>query len=254
MNLTPQHVVRNAQFFHTDAVTLLKNVKEAALIFADPPFNIGVQYENWTDSMTREQYLKFTADWMSAAGAGLQNTGSLWINIPDEWAAECVVIGKRLGFKLENWCIWHFRFGVCQPSRFIKSKTHALWFSLGSPRVIREAALVPSDRAALYDDPRSPTGLRMDLDVWGFDKFWGRVTGTSAERRPLHPNQLPEKYLQRIVGVCSLPGELVVDPFCGSGTTATVAEKMDRRVVTGDVSLDYLKSASERCASGPVRL
>src|SRR5690606_22889011 len=138
----------------------------------------------------------------------------------------------------------HYRFGVHQPSRFIRSKSHALWFSKGDPYVNEEAALVQSDRAAIYNDNRiyesSRGGMRMDLDVWGFDRFWGRVQGNNKERRPLHDNQLPEVYLKRVIGVCSKPGDLVIDPFCGSGTTATVARAMGRNCITGDISAAYI--------------
>ena len=95
--------------------------------------------------------------------------------------------------------------------------------------------------------------MRMDLDVWGFDRYWGRITGNNKERRALHPNQLPEAYLRRVISLCTEPGDLVVDPFCGSGTTATVALSLGRNVITGDVCEQYLNSAAERITKGVAR-
>ena len=229
------------------------------LIFMDPPFNIGEPYGTWDDQKSEEDFLECLERWFTGAEAILADTGSLWVNIPDQWAAECVChLRHVLHMKMENWCLWHFRFAQNQPYRFLRSKTHALWFSKGDPFVDASAALVPSDRAAIYDDPRiydsAQGGMRMDLDVWGFERYWGRVQGNNKERRPLHPNQLPEKYLERIVGVCCPHGGLVLDPFCGSGTTATVARSMGRRCITGDIDREFAESALERIRHGAIRV
>ena len=166
-------MVGNAEFHFSDAVEFLRHLDLApALIFADPPFNIGVSYTQTNDNKPPAEYREWTREWLLAASSVLADDGSLWVNIADKWAADVVTILRdECGLKMENWCIWHFRFGVCQPHRFIVSKTHVLWFSKGDPIVNTEAALVPSDRAAVYGDWRSPTGKRMDLDVWGFDQF-----------------------------------------------------------------------------------
>jgi site-specific DNA-methyltransferase (adenine-specific) len=254
----PNIQVDLATFVHADACDFLVQHTAygdtPAIIFADPPFNIGVEYATADDDKPDDQYLKWTETWFGLAAGCLAADGSLWVNIPDRWAAEFVLLGKRLGLKLENWAIWHHRFGTWQPKRFIVSKTHALWFSKGKPFVDPTAALVRSDRAAIYSDARTVdnAGWRMELDVWGFDPYWGRVQGNNRERRPLHPNQLPEQYLKRIISVCSEEGHTVLDPFCGSGTTATVANALRRYCVTSDVSEVYLKSAAERCALGMI--
>ena len=65
------------------------------LIFADPPFNWDVPYDQWHDGMPRAQYERFTFDWLDACIDVLSPTGSLWVNIPDDSAAEAVVHLKR---------------------------------------------------------------------------------------------------------------------------------------------------------------
>jgi site-specific DNA-methyltransferase (adenine-specific) len=254
-----EHQTEYCEFILASAQQLMQDLlvqcRYPALIFADPPFNMGVSYTNSDDTKTEQQYLEFTELWMTSAANLLPGSGSLWVNVPDCWAAHVVLLAKQLGLKLENWCIWHYRFGVWQPNRFIHSKTHALWFSKGNPIVNVETAMVPSDRAIIYDDARciGNAGTRMDLDVWGFDQFSGRVQGNNKERRPLHPNQLPEWYLNRVISLCSDAGHIVVDPFCGSGTTACVAQHLGRHCVTGDISKIYLQSAYERCLAGVAR-
>jgi DNA modification methylase len=232
----------------------------ADLIFADPPFNIGVEYgAHCDDEKDAPDYERELREWISYASEAMKPTGSFWLHLPDRWAANAVVYGRDvLGLKLENWVVWHYRFGMWRQNRFINSKCNGLWFSKGNPKVHPEAALVPSDRAVVYADARTDgtqnPGMRMDLDVWGFDPFWGRVQGSNAERRPLHKNQLPELYLDRIIRLTTDPVDLVVDPFCGSGTTATVATTLKRRCYTGDSSLEILQSAIERIKGGAVRI
>lgn len=244
--------------YHADALEILRWLPhQANLVFLDPPFNQGEPYDGMSDAVPEDQYVDRLGEWISAAKDRLVSTGSLWLNLPDRWAAEAVMIAKRIRLKLENWCIWHYRFAQCQRTRFLRSKTHALWFSKGNPYVNTEAAQVPSDRASLYNDPRiheSPNGgHRMDFDVWGFEPYWGRVQGNNVERG-ITPNQLPERYLARVVGVCSAPGALVLDPFCGSGTTATVCKALGRRCVTGDQSRRYAETALERVRRGAIHL
>lgn len=246
--------------YHSEALRLLSELdKEPTLIFMDPPFNNGSSYPDWDDNIDRTDFFEFLMNWMSQAASCLADNGSIWMHLPDEWAADAVIIGRdTLDLHLENWIIQHYRFGQCQKSRFIRSKCHGLWFSKGDPKVNVEAAMVPSDRAAIYDDERTwdteEPGMRMDLDVWGFDQYWGRIQGNNKERRPLHPNQLPEKYLERIIRVLTDKGDLVVDPFCGSGTTAVVASALKRFCITGDLTKSYAVSTLDRLAKGAVRV
>lgn len=237
------------------------------LVFADPPFNWNRAYDKWQDDMPREDYLKFTREWISICAGGLRPAGSLWINIPDDTAAEIVVFVKNeLKFEMENWCIWHYRFGQNTKARFINSKVHALWFVKPDPEGLRQHTwnrdeiLEPSDRASIYEDPRTMSkrdgvapGMRVPMDVW-YGKYWGRIQGNNTERRKGHDNQLPEAYLERVIRACSNPGDTVLDPFTGSGTTGVIAHALGRNFIGTEYSADNAKRAFERIKQGPVRL
>jgi len=222
------------------------------LVFADPPFNRGVRYDRWSDDLSREAYERFTFDWMDACIDTLSRRGSMWINVPDEIAAEVVLHGKRRGLHLMNWCIWHFRFGVHRRTGFIESKTHALCLVRDPIRRIwnPDPILEPSDRSTVYEDKRTRSKpgrstLRVPLDVW-YGAFWGRIHGKSRERRASHHNQLPEAYLERVILASSDPGSLVLDPFCGSGTTSTVARAYGRPSISIEISPSTARHAWER--------
>jgi site-specific DNA-methyltransferase (adenine-specific) len=244
-----------------DCREVLKELPERGvdLIFADPPFNWDVPYGEWDDSRPRADYLGFTREWLDACLRTLSDHGSLWVNIPDDTAAEVVVHLKQRGLVMINWCVWHFRFGQHRVGNFIVSKVHALYFARDRDNRVwnPQAVLEPSDRAAIYDDPRTrrtrQPGLRVPLDVW-YGPLWGRIRGNNKERRKEHHNQIPEVYLERVIRACSDAGQLVLDPFLGSGTTCTVARALGRRSVGIEYSRGNAASAFERIQAGPVRL
>jgi site-specific DNA-methyltransferase (adenine-specific) len=229
------------------------------LIFADPPFNWDVPYQDWNDARPRQEYLSFTHQWLDSCLRVLHERGSFWINIPDDTAAEVVVHLKERGLQMINWCVWHFRFGQHRTGNFIVSKVHVLYFARDrNARVWNpQAVLEPSDRAAIYDDRRTRVtrqpGMRVPLDVW-YGANWGRIQGNNRERRKNHQNQIPEVYLERVIRACSNEGQLVLDPFLGSGTTSTVARALRRRSMGIEYSSRSAASAFERIQAGPVRL
>lgn len=258
-----------------DLLPAIPEVKKSQLdlVFADPPFNWARKYDQWHDKMPDKDYLDFTYAWIDLCAEGLRPGGAFWINIPDDWAAEIVVhlkakrnAGGEPAFKLINWCIWHYRFGQNTNGRFINSKVHALYFVKegevdGRGRVWNSGEILEiSDRRSIYFDARTenkrdgmPSGLRVPMDVW-YGKFWGRVQGNNKERRHYHDNQLPEVYLERVIRACSDPGDTVLDPFTGSGTTGVMARALGRRFIGTEFSSENARNAHERIKAGPVRL
>ncbi|MCA9292000.1 MAG: site-specific DNA-methyltransferase [Phycisphaerales bacterium] len=235
-----------------DVLANLPDRGSVDLIFADPPFNWDVPYEEWNDGMARAAYERFTFEWLDGCIDALTPTGALWVNIPDDTAAEIVVHLKRRGLTMINWCVWHFRFGQNRNSSFIMSKVHALYFAKDPDARTwnPDAVLEQSDRASIYRDPRTMAkgenkGMRVPMDVW-YGKYWGRIQGNNKERRHNHHNQIPEVYLERVILACSDEGDLVLDPFLGSGTTVTVARAWNRRSIGIEYSQGNAASAWER--------
>ncbi len=249
-----------------DCLAMLPMIEEGSvdLVTADPPFNWSVDYGTCKDKLDGAGYLQFTRNWLDQCIRVLTPTGSLWVNIPDDWAAEIVIHLKARGLTMVNWCINHFRFGQNRDSNFIVSKTHLLYFAMHPKQRVwnPDAILEESDRAAVYDDPRTRTkksaatgrsGKRVPLDVW-YGSYFGRVQGNSKERRPLHNNQQPEVVLERIIRGCSNPGQLVLDPFLGSGTACVVARALNRRSIGIEIDKLLATSAFERIQAGSVRV
>ncbi|MEZ6164240.1 MAG: site-specific DNA-methyltransferase [Phycisphaerales bacterium] len=196
------------------------------LVFADPPFNWARDYDRhetgdaWDDAaMSRDEYLGFTYEWLELCAGALKPSGSMWVNIPDDSAAEIVVHLKKIGMHMVNWCVWHYRFGQNTKGRFINSKVHALYFCKDPAKRTwnPEPILEVSDRRAIYGDPRTeskkdglPAGMRVPMDV-GWQVLGER--GATTDARAKNDNQLPEVYLHRVIAGCSNPGDVVLDPF-----------------------------------------
>jgi site-specific DNA-methyltransferase (adenine-specific) len=157
----------------------------ADLVFADPPFNIGYAYDVYKDKKPYEQYYEWTKQWMAACKRALKPTGSFYIAIGDDYAAEVRMIGRDLGLTLRNWIIWHYTFGQNTQMKFSRSHTHIFYFVCDpknftfNDREIR----FPSARHTVYKDRRGHPLGRLPDDTW--DEF-PRVCGTFKERAGWH--------------------------------------------------------------------
>lgn len=235
------------------------------LIFADPPFNINHGYRGFKDKKSKLEFIRFTHAWLRLCWSRLAPQGVLCLHGPDFLAKQYVLweMDNRLSEHAIAWCNWHYRFGQCNDSNWIDSRCHLMVYAKCPDNFTwnPDDVLVDSDRATKYGDRRteatSRPGKRLPLTVWGVESdgpFWGRVQGNSRERRTGHPNQLPEVYLERIIRAYTNEKDRVLDPFCGSGTTPTVAVALGRDCVAIDVSPESIASARQRVKEGPVRV
>ena len=215
------------------------------MVFADPPFNIGYQYDQYQDTLKKDKYLHWTRDWMSACAGVLKPTGSFYIAIGDEYAAHIRLIGEELGLHCRNWIIWHYTFGQQTKNKFARSHAHIFYFVKDDKQFTfnEHAVRLPSDRQLIYNDKRADGRGKMPDDVWN---TYARVCGTFKERQGWHPCPMPELLLSRIVAASSNPGELVTDPFNGSGTTAAAAKQLGRDYCGFDISEDYVENTKKR--------
>lgn len=229
---------------------VLRAVQEpfADLVFADPPFNIGYKYDQYHDRKRHKKYLAWTRDWLAASVRVLQPHGSIYVAIGDEYAAHIkLILEDELKLTLRNWVIWHYTFGQQTKNKFARSHTHILYFVKDAKNFVFNDGMVRvlSDRQKKYKDKRANPAGKMPDDVWN---EYPRICGTFTERTG-HPCQMPESLLARIIRTSSNEGDWVLDPFCGSGTTATVAHKLNRTYTSIDLSESYAQATRERIAN-----
>lgn len=228
----------------------------AQLVFADPPFNIGFEYDTYRDSKPPAEYLSWCDQWLAECYRVLAPSGSMWVAIGDEYAAEIKTRLDGLGLHWRNWLIWHYTFGVHCAGKFSRCHAHILYYCKDRDRRTWHPERINqvSTRMEIGDKRAAEKG-KTPPDVW----TESRVCGTFGERvkaegndKSGYPCQMPEAILRRIIAVATEPGELVVDPFGGSGTTAAVAKKLGRSYWTCELSVAYAQLIRERLAAPTV--
>jgi site-specific DNA-methyltransferase (adenine-specific) len=232
------------------------------MAFADPPFNIGYDYDVYDDTRGRDEYLKWSRQWMTQIHRVLKPNGTFWLSIGDEFAAELKVEAQNLGFHCRSWVVWYYTFGVHCKNKFTRSHAHLFHF-VKNPKEFtfnNRSVRVPSARQLVYNDARANPIGRMPDDTWilrpqdlidGFDPdddvwYFPRVAGTFKERAGFHGCQMPEQLLGRIIRSCSNEGDVVLDPFSGSATTLAVAKKLGRSWIGFELSEDYVAMGTDR--------
>jgi site-specific DNA-methyltransferase (adenine-specific) len=233
------------------------------LVFADPPFNIGYKYDLYEDRKSANEYLAWSRQWIEQVKRVLKPDGTFWLAIGDDFAAELkVLIQRDLGFCCRSWVVWYYTFGVNCTKKFSRSHTHLFHFVKDPKKFTFNAdeIRVPSARQLVYADGRAFPKGRLPDDTWilrpqdlpaGFSPdqstwYFPRVCGTFKERAGFHGCQMPEQLLARIIKVSSNPGDLVVDPFAGSGSTLIVAKKLGRDWLGFELSENYVKKVRKR--------
>lgn len=249
------------QVLHGDCTRLLLTLPEKSVdvVFADPPYNLQLQKELWRPNMTRvdavddawdrfgslAEYDAFTRAWLSGCRRVLKDTGTLWVIGSYHNIYRVGAILQDLGFWILNDVTWiksnpmpNFR-GV----RFANAHETLIWAqkNKGAKYTFNHHAM-----KALNDDSRE-NGLQMRSD-WYLPLATGRervkVNGAKA-----HPTQKPEALLYRVILASSKPGDVVLDPFFGSGTTGVVAKKLGRRFIGIERDKKYIRVAQKRIAA-----
>jgi len=258
------------------------------LVFADPPYNIGYNYDQYEDKRDDHEYIQWTKDWIDGCSRILKPEGSLYILIGDEYAAETrlhlkeLERNKQLVFR--NWIIWHYTFGQNCKIKFNRSHAH-LFYCVGSAlsnvpgtrNIVknppftfnRQEIAVASARQTTYNDSRANPKGKMPDDTWYLrpqnaqvdemsryfradEDTWylSRLCGTFRERQQWHPCQLPEALLERVIKLSSDKDQIVFDPFVGSGTTLAVAHRLGRKWLGCELSKEYATKARKRVING----
>jgi site-specific DNA-methyltransferase (adenine-specific) len=142
----------------------------ADLVFADPPFNIGYDYDVYDDALEHQQYIDWSVEWISAVLRVLKANGTFWLAIGDDYAAELKLASQTVGFHCRSWVIWYYTFGVNCARKFTRSHTHLFHFVKDRENfTFRDEDLdnrVPSARELVYNDKRANPAGRLPDDTW----------------------------------------------------------------------------------------
>ena len=208
------------------------NLPAVDLVIMDPPDNIGKPYKEFVDRVPDITYVAQLRGWLTRARQ--VTNGPIFLLVNERWIADVEHVLREIEMPPIQRLWWYYSFGQCHRIRYAPCIRPIYW--LNNPQVFPEAIRVPSARQEKYGDKRAKPGGKMPANVWEFS----RVCGTFKERRKWHSNQIPEGLLERIILGHSKPGNTVLDPFIGSGSSAYVCERTNRKCIGIDVSQTYL--------------
>jgi site-specific DNA-methyltransferase (adenine-specific) len=256
-NLTMQY----NKIINGDCIEILnKEIQKDSvnLIFADPPYNLsgnGLQWkgnktggdwsmvnEEW-DKMTPSDYMKFTRDWISGCHKALKDNGSIYIACSYHNIGEMMIVLKQLDFKINNIITWYKTNAM--PNMTRRVFTHSTEFVILAVKgkgwtfnynVLKE----------INPNKKKDGSDKQMRDFWEMPLVQGKERLRGDNGKALHPTQKPEEMLKRIILGSSNKGDIVLDPFMGSGTTAVVAKKYGRKYIGIEKDKKYFDAIQDR--------
>jgi len=235
-----------------DCLDVLPTLPLCKLAFADPPFNTGEEYANFVDK--RDDYGQWTLQWIEALWA--KCSGVMFLHGPFHVLELYLRAKDKFNLPYIASGVWMYNFGQYQRTNYVSD--HCYWIAFGHKGHTwnPDAVQVPSTRLQMGDKRTEDSeygGMRPPGRVWGIPSdgpFWGRVQGNNKERCEWSPNQLPIRYLQRVILGYTNPGDLVIDPFSGSGTTGLVAHQEGREYWGIEISEETASKSQDRILHG----
>lgn len=234
--------VLTAEVVHGDALGVLPTLDagSVALVITSPPYDAEKDYEGDRDL---DAYTAFAGGWTSAIPRLLTPQGSFWLNVgytktgPNSTLPLTYLYHPLVDLPLVQEVVWHYEGGMSYKRRFTHRTERWQWYAADPDQAtwnldaVRDLTL---NRA--FDKRNNPLG-KNPTDYW----FYNRVTNNNRAEKTAHPCQFPEAMVERIILACSNPGDLVLDPFAGSGTVGRVASRLGRRSLLIEKRADYIE-------------
>lgn len=245
---------------------VLRRIPSASvdLAFADPPFNLMKSYAGYKDDLAEREYRGWCKRWLIEYERVLKPGGALFIlNLP-KWAAGLAdFLSRSASLYLQNWIVWN---ALPEPKGVLMPAHYALLYFTKGERPGRfnycsmeqgwqpfAEAVFPPDRPDVCGRRSCVRRRRASASTWRGEltDIWYDI---HRERRPIkkspgekaHPCATPERLLDRIIRLATDPGDVVLDAFAGTGTSALVAERLNRRFIAIEQADEYLHVAGHR--------
>lgn len=251
----------NGRLYQGNSFDWLESLDNASvdLVFADPPYNI--KKADWDNFDSQEKYIEWSVKWITQASRVLKSTGSLYVCGFSEILADLKHPASKY-FKHCRWLIWHYKNKANLGSDWGRSHESIIHFrkSDASKLNIDDVRTPYGAHTLKYPShPQAETsaygkGINKQRENWiphpkgakPKDVIDIPTTCNGMGEKTPHPTQKPEELVRKFVLASSNEGDLVIDPFSGSGTTAVVAEQLNRRWMACDLDPQYNQWAIER--------
>jgi site-specific DNA-methyltransferase (adenine-specific) len=256
--ISPDFVTGKGALFAMDCMAVLPLVADEVIdtVFADPPFNLGKEYgANTDDEQPDGTYVCWCRHWLSECVRVLKPGGSLFVyNLP-RWNILIGAYLTTLGMEFRHWIAIELSACLPIPRRLHPSHYSLLYYTKGKPKTFRRIRTPIQTCRHCGGEVKDYGGHRGAMNSGGvtLKDVWTDIPPVrhwkfkSKQRRA---NALSTKILDRVVEMSTLPGDLVLDPFGGSGTTFSVCEAKDRRWIGTEI--DFATEIVRRLQTGEI--
>lgn len=227
---------------------LTENFEENSvdLVVTSPPYNVGIDYNEFVDNISYEEYLAWSKKWLLKVYKILKDDGRICLNIPldknkggqQSVYADIVTIAKEIGFKYHSTIIWN-------EGNISRRTAWGSWMSARAPYVIAPVEVIVVLYKKVWKKIRKGiSDITKEEFIEWTNGVW--VFPGESKKKVGHPAPFPEELPKRCIKLFSYVEDLVLDPFVGSGTTLIAGYKLNRRVVGVELSKDYFDLAKKR--------
>ncbi|TLD81259.1 site-specific DNA-methyltransferase [Helicobacter sp. MIT 11-5569] len=253
--MTKQAVIKPTPYFTHNNCTLYQgNVLNASqfedesfdLIITSPPYNVGIAYNSNEDSNDYKEYLEFCKEWLDNCYFWAKNGARFCLNIPldknkggnQSMGADLTTLAKSIGWKYHSTIVWN-------EGNISRRTAWGSWLSASAPYVIAPVELI----LVLYKNEwkKKQKGIS-DISKEEFMAWTNGLWSFNGEskKRIGHPAPFPRELPKRCIKLFSYVGDVVFDPFCGSGTTLLEAKSNNRIGVGLELDLQYCELIKNR--------
>lgn len=256
---SPQYEADGVAIFQGDCVDLMRLLPPGVidLTVTSPPYNIGKEYET---VLAQSKYLDWCESWIHEIYRLTKNDGAFWLNlgyfqVPNKGKAIPIpyLLWDRIPFYLIQEIVWNYGAGVACRSMFSPRNEKFLWYVKDAMSYCFNLDDI-RDPDVKYPNQKKNGKLKCNplgknpTDVWQLPKVTSGKD-RSSEERTTHPAQFPVAVIDRIIKCSSNKGDVILDPFMGSGTTAETALRNGRNVIGFELNPIYVEIAGRRIES-----
>ncbi|MBR4904230.1 MAG: site-specific DNA-methyltransferase [Selenomonadaceae bacterium] len=225
-----------------DAVEEIKKIPEKTitLIATDPPYNLNKDYGDYQDNLSFNEYLDFSRKWLTQAKRVLKDDGSIYLFMGVKYISYIyVILEQELKLHFNSWITWFYTQGIGKTKGFSPRHDDILFFTKHPKNYIfnLDEVRVPQK---FYRSINNMRGANPG-NVWQFS----HVHYCNGNRYS-HPTQKPEGIFERIILASSNEGDVILDPFVGSGTALRVCQQLNRNCIGVDINPYYIEIAKKR--------
>lgn len=255
--IKPYYDVDGIQIYHGNCHQVLGNIlhfrAKVACVVTSPPYNSGAPYDEYGDSLPDDEYRRFAEETMRDLAWPVQDGGRCWVNCGTTVHHSWLDAGRSAGFRERFTVAWTYKAPTVETA-------WGSWESPSGPNLRHgwEPVICFYSGEWLRKAPAGFESWRDKLGGWAMlsRRVWSIPAGASRRFgvEGKHPAVMPTELARNCIRLSTWPGEVVLDPFMGSGTTLLAAKELGRRAIGIELSEAYCELAASRLAQGVLPL